>query len=71
VRLFTLPDEFHLQYTEWSFLRDLARYYHLEPWSDEHWRWPREGVADMALPQQDMILTSFTLVKVTQSAAGS
>jgi hypothetical protein len=68
---FTLPDEFHLHHTEWSFPELLARYYHLEPWSEGHWRWLEKVAADMARHKQDMILTSFpTLVKVTQSSGG-
>jgi hypothetical protein len=67
---FTLPDEFHLHHTEWFWEMPLANAYHLEPWSEEHWRWIAKVAADMVRHKQDMILTPFTsLVTITRSAS--
>ena len=68
---FALPDEFHLHHTEWFWPEMLVRYYHLEPWSEEHWRWIEKVATDMARHRQDMILTPFsTLVRITRTSSG-
>ncbi len=68
---FTLPGEFHLHHTEWFSPQILADYYHVEPWSDQHWDWLAKVAADMAKHKQDMVLTPFdTLVKMRKTKSG-
>lgn len=56
---FALPQRFHLHHTEWFWPEGIARYYHVEPWSEGHWRWIEKVARDMARHKQDMILTRF------------
>ena len=68
---FTLPDQPQLHHTEWFWPVKLARYYHLEPWSEPVWRWIEKAAADMARHKADMILTPFSqLVQTTKGARG-
>ena len=68
---FALPDTCHLHHTEWCWPQAFSSYYHLEPWSAQHWAWMEKVAADMALHRQDMILTAFTeLVEVRQTPSG-
>jgi hypothetical protein len=68
---FTLPDRPHLHHTEWFSPEVLAGYYHVEPWSEEHWRWLARVAQDMARHKQDMVITPFaSLVKVTRTKSG-
>jgi len=69
---FTLPDKLHLRHTEWFWPLTLAKYYHLEPWSEPHWAWVEKAAADMGRHRQDMILTPFTdLVGRTSARSGA
>lgn len=68
---FTLPDQNHLRHTEWFWPLTLAKYYHLEPWSEPHWTWIERAASDMGRHRQDMILTAFTeLVDGVQTRSG-
>jgi hypothetical protein len=68
---FTLPDQPSLHHTEWFWEMPLARYYGLEPWSQEHWRWIAKVAEDMVRHRQDMILTPFTsLITITRRDSG-
>jgi len=68
---FTLPDRQHLHHTEWHYPDLLAAWYHVEPWSEAHWKWLEKVAQDMAAHKQDMICTDwFDLVRVTRKADG-
>ena len=56
---FELPAQGRLRHTEWFWPGLLADYYHLEPWSEEHWQWIERVARDMARHRQDMVLTPF------------
>ena len=69
---FTLPDEGHLRHTEWFWPQSLADYYHIESWSEEHWKWIARVAEDMGRHRQDTILTPLAdLVDLKQDPAGT
>ncbi|MEK7767808.1 MAG: glycoside hydrolase domain-containing protein, partial [bacterium] len=54
---FSLPDRSSLHHTEWFHPHALARWYHLEPWSEKHWMWIERCARDLAAHKADMINT--------------
>ncbi len=70
-RPYALPDEFHLHHTEWFWPQAVARYYHLEPWSEPLWAWIEKAAADLARHHDDMILTPlYELVEMKKTQSG-
>jgi hypothetical protein len=68
---FAIPEKPSLRHTEWFFPDVLASYYHLTPWSEEHWVWLEKVAVNMVRHRQDMILVPFlSLVKASCSKSG-
>jgi len=68
---FTLPKAPRFLHTEWFSPTVVARYYRVEPWSEEHWQWIRRIAEDVADHRVDMVLTDYgELVDVSEGKDG-
>ena len=68
---FAIPRKPSLRHTEWFYPNVLADYYHLKPWSEEHWGWIEKTAENMARHRQDMILVPIlNLITASRSKTG-
>ncbi len=67
---FALPKERHLFVTNWFRAENIAEAHKLELWSEPFWAMLRRYAENMAAHRQNVVLTPWSLVKVTRGADG-
>ncbi len=67
----TLPEKRPLHMTNWFDPNALARWYKVEPWSEEHWKLIGTYARDMAEHGEDTIIVSLGLIAIWQEKDGT
>lgn len=67
---FTLPDERHLLVTNWFRAENIATAHGIELWSEPFWDMLERYAKNMAAHRQNVVLTPWTLIEITQEADG-